>query len=512
MTKGQKSCTWETFMKINKLRLSVSFLLVGLLLATISCNQTPQTEQPPDIVQESEEIAIIPSGPDSGARAPTLIVRLAIVRQDADHRFGEARFFWTDTSGSTLNGTANVRLREAGSSTTLTETIDAPISSNANLYADPNYKNHLAQTPVTTVKRAICLEVTSWNLSTDNDDGDDSFNNQIFPLTLCVKNSIENSADMAIKLDANSQTNNIVVEEEFPFIIGIQNLGPKSAFGVIVDVLLPDSIDFVKDQSNKYICAESNTNSASLRCVANGDVPTGYLGLPIILRGTSTSDGNNIVVSVEASSTDPNDENNSFNQTVSIIESCTVVSIPDATLEAAIRDELNIFNGPICEADMLLLTTLSVPDGGIVNLKGLQHATNLLSLSLPLNHTQDVSLRPLAGLTKLTYLDLSQTRVDNLGSIRELINLEVLNLTESNLDNSDLTHITKLMNLNELWLTGNKITDITKLVSNAGLGTGDSIYLDGNCLDTSGPPDLTDIQTLQERGASVVYDSQRTCP
>ena len=315
-------------MELRQLKFSVLLLLVGLLLITISCNQTPQTEQPLDTVQDSTEFAIIPNGAGSDARAPTLIIRLSIVRQDANNRFGRASFFWTDTSGSTLDGTASIRLRQAGSSDTLTETIDTPISSNANLYADPNYTGHLAQTPPTTVKRAICLEITSWNLTTDNGD---SFNDQAFPITLCIKNSIENNADMTVKLDASSKVDNIAVDEEFPFVIGVQNLGPVAATGVILNVSLPNNIDFVEDQSNKYTCTEPN--SGSLKCVASGDVPTGYLGLPIILKGTSDG-SNNVAVSVETTSSDPNSANNSFDQTVNIGNiggSCTVVSIPDVS-------------------------------------------------------------------------------------------------------------------------------------------------------------------------------------
>ena len=479
-------------------------LLIGFLIITISCNQSPEEEQPLDVTRENSEFVITQEEVNGEKIASALIVRLSIVRLDAYNRYGRASFFWTDRSGSTLSGTASVRLRKAGSTATLAESIDVPINSNVDLYTNPYYTEHIAQTPLTTIKRAICIEVTGWNLTADSDY---SFDNQAFPLTLCVKNSIETDADMAVVLDPNSKTDTIAVAEEFPFVIGVQSLGPKAASGVMVNVLLPDNINFVKDRSSKYICSKSSTDPQLLRCLANGDVLTGHIGLPIILQGTSKGN-NNIAVSVDTISTDPNYANNNFNQIVSIENAemaCKVVTIPDLVLETAIRKQLNIPSGPICEADMLLLTTLSEPNGGISSFEGLQYATNLSSLSLPRKYTQYVSLTPLTGLTKLTHLDLSQTLIPDLTPLAGLVSLKELELYNTNIN--DLTPLAELTSLEALNLQQNYISNITALVSNTGLGAGDTVNLGNNCLDLSSDF-ITDIHILEGRGVAIDYEQQ----
>ena len=358
-----------------------------------------------------------------------MIVRLAINRLDDGRRYGKATFYWTGKT-STLNGTASIRLREVDSSTTLTKKLDAPITSSVELYVDPAYRGHMARTPSTTVEKAICLEITSWDLTTD--DGY-SLNNQSFPLTRCVKNSSETSSDIVVVLDENSKTTDIEAEEEFPFVIGVQNLGPQSATDVIVDLLLPRNLSFVKDQSSKYVCGESSANSGLIRCIASGNVPTGRVGLPIILRATSGG-SNNVAVSVETTSVDPNSENNSFTQGVKVSAgetgSCKVVSIPDPNLQVIIREILKISSGPICESDMLLLTSMYARSSSISDLEGLQYAKNLSGLHLSNNQITTILPVVFAELTNLVHLDLDYNQITSIPSevFSNLTNLKRLDL------------------------------------------------------------------------------------
>ena len=82
------------------------------------------------------------------------------------------------------------------------------------------------------------------------------------------------------------------------------------------------------------------------------------------------------------------------------------VMIPDANLRMKIMETLR---KPLDEAptasDMLTLTTLTANDANIYDLTGLQHAANLIVLSLNSNYITAVA--PLAALTQLTKLSLN---------------------------------------------------------------------------------------------------------
>ena len=80
----------------------------------------------------------------------------------------------------------------------------------------------------------------------------------------------------------------------------------------------------------------------------------------------------------------------------------SVVSIPDASLEAAVRAELSLPTGDIAVADMEKLTTLTASGLAISNLEGLQYAKNLNTLDLSANEIVD--LTPLSGLSGLSDL------------------------------------------------------------------------------------------------------------
>src|SRR5437867_3078075 len=93
------------------------------------------------------------------------------------------------------------------------------------------------------------------------------------------------------------------------------------------------------------------------------------------------------------------------------------VAIPDARLNAAIRDALRKPSGPLTEQDMLSLTNLDAPgiclrpsEGGcqawdaVKSLEGLGAAHNLITLDL--NNNQLTNLTLPAGLMNLTSLNL----------------------------------------------------------------------------------------------------------
>ena len=64
----------------------------------------------------------------------------------------------------------------------------------------------------------------------------------------------------------------------------------------------------------------------------------------------------------------------------------TEVSIPDAGLNAVIREALNKATGPLTEQDLFSLTNLDAGNRNITNVTGINAARNLISLGLFNNH------------------------------------------------------------------------------------------------------------------------------
>ena len=128
----------------------------------------------------------------------------------------------------------------------------------------------------------------------------------------------------------------------------------------------------------------------------------------------------------------------------------------DPNLEAAIREAMDVPEGPIYASDLAELTSLSASAENISSLAGLEHCANL------------------------THLDLSYNQIGNIAPLADLISLAYLQL--------DL----------------NQIGNINCLVENEGFGGGDAIYLRGNPLSWESINAY--IPELRDRGVTVVYD------
>ncbi|NLA38132.1 MAG: leucine-rich repeat domain-containing protein [Methanomicrobiales archaeon] len=182
-----------------------------------------------------------------------------------------------------------------------------------------------------------------------------------------------------------------------------------------------------------------------------------------------------------------------------------VVSFPDASLEAAVRDALGKPGGDITADDMATLDILDADDEEISELSGLEYAVNLRVLDLESNEIGD--LGPLVNLTGLRDLDLESNEIGDLGPLANLTGLRDLDL-ESN-EISDLGPLANLTGLRDLDLESNEIGDLSPLVANSGLGPGDSVDLRRNYLDlTPGSAAMSDIETLEKRGVDVRYIPQ----
>ena len=205
--------------------------------------------------------------------------------------------------------------------------------------------------------------------------------------------------------------------------------------------------------------------------------------------------------------------------------SSPAVNIPDPNLRAAVETALGKAAGaPITAADMETLTWLDASNANISNLTGLEHATNLtLLLDLGGNHLSDLS--PISGLTNLTKLNLYNSSLSDISVVSALTNLTDLNffhnsisdispvasltnltiLTLSSNSISDISPVANLTNLTRLGLHTNRISDISPLVSNIGLGSGDTVYVESNPLNSASIN--THIPALQQRGVEVLFDT-----
>ena len=196
------------------------------------------------------------------------------------------------------------------------------------------------------------------------------------------------------------------------------------------------------------------------------------------------------------------------------------IHIPDAALAKAIRHYLGLDAGaPITAAAMRELTELR---GGfeIVDLTGLQHATNLEMLylswrkkvsdvsplaNLPklerlyLEHTQVSDISPLANLPNLEKLELNNTKVSDVSPLATLTNLFTLGLDQTNV--SDISPLANLPNLEWLGLSVTQVWDVAPL---ANLPKLKGVSLFGCPLNAAAYD--THIPALQAKGVTVSFD------
>ena len=153
-----------------------------------------------------------------------------------------------------------------------------------------------------------------------------------------------------------------------------------------------------------------------------------------------------------------------------------IVDIPDPNFRGAITETLELpADQPITQQEMARLTELSAPERGIIDLTGLEYATNLQSLNLFNNQVQDIA--PLVNLTNLTYLNLAVNRIKNLEPLADLVRLELLDLWGNQV--KDIKPLANLIELTGLVLTDNQISDLTPLANLTAL---EALRLDRNAI------------------------------
>ena len=180
-----------------------------------------------------------------------------------------------------------------------------------------------------------------------------------------------------------------------------------------------------------------------------------------------------------------------------------VVSIPDANLAAAVRTALDLApRDTLTTRTMSNLTHLEVPNSGITDLTGIEHAHHLVTLNLqndPIvygtenvksNAISDIS--PLKGLTQLKYLNLSYNSVSDVSALEGWTQLKgELHLSGNRI--SDVSPLTTLTQLDELYIENNRISDVSPLATLTQLR---GLYLDGNRISDVSP--LVTLISLKE--------------
>ncbi|MBN1509733.1 MAG: leucine-rich repeat domain-containing protein [Sedimentisphaerales bacterium] len=135
------------------------------------------------------------------------------------------------------------------------------------------------------------------------------------------------------------------------------------------------------------------------------------------------------------------------------------VYIPDPGLKAAIEDELQVSDPT--PTDMLGLISLEAQSLKIVDLTGLEYASNLQTVRLRFNHIKYVD--PLSGLDNLDSLSLNDNNIGDISPLGGLVNLTLLDLHNNEI--SDISALSGLVKVWSLALRENPLSDLSPLAS-----------------------------------------------
>lgn len=141
------------------------------------------------------------------------------------------------------------------------------------------------------------------------------------------------------------------------------------------------------------------------------------------------------------------------------------VTIPDTNLAVVVRDALGLDpNDQIPKKKLERLETLSAFQKNIEDLTGLEKAIGLKTLIIRGKHGQQRirDITPLAKLTQLTELSLSENRITDITPLANLKQLTHLDLSINQVQ--DITPIVNLKQLTVLRLQDNQIRDFTPLI------------------------------------------------
>ena len=174
------------------------------------------------------------------------------------------------------------------------------------------------------------------------------------------------------------------------------------------------------------------------------------------------------------------------------------VHFPDSNLRAAVSKALRRTpNAPITVTAMERVVRLDAQNSGIVDLTGIQFATNLTHINISHNQVSDLS--PIAGLIELRELWVIDTLVSDVSPVRGLTNLTHLGFGRCQV--SDVSPVSGLVNLEELYMKYTRVSDmspVSRLINLEYLNFGYT-----NVSDLSPIAGLTNLKNLQFSGTNI---------
>ena len=188
-------------------------------------------------------------------------------------------------------------------------------------------------------------------------------------------------------------------------------------------------------------------------------------------------------------------------------DTSAIITFPDHYLEEGIRLALNKPKGNITENDALSVTVLDLSNvdwdamnaknGGIKDLTGIEHFTNLVELHLDMNDIKDFT--PLSQLIKLEVLTFNGVRVEDLSVLSNLTNMVFLGFNWSYAPDfgfegyENLDFIKNMKNLEILSADNAGIKDISAIIELPKLW---SLYIRNNLITDISP--LSKVKTIKE--------------
>ena len=168
--------------------------------------------------------------------------------------------------------------------------------------------------------------------------------------------------------------------------------------------------------------------------------------------------------------------------------------------------ELDLSNNHVSDLSPLNalnnLTVLYLRGNEVNDLSPLDGLVKLGSLYLSNNEIQDIS--PLAGLTGLITLELENNHIADISVLSGLSMLRYMYIGGNRIEG--IQALASLANLRIVDMDDNLVNDISPLISNAGFGSGDSVYLQDNLLSQTAL--CEHVPELHERGANVYFDGE----
>jgi len=178
-----------------------------------------------------------------------------------------------------------------------------------------------------------------------------------------------------------------------------------------------------------------------------------------------------------------------------------IITFADSALSRAVKSRLEMPpEVPLHLSEALTIETFYGFEPTIRDLTGLEQLANLREVELTGTQVSDMS--PVAGLKKLTRFHFQGSLVEDITALAGLTRLVDIDLGDNSIVNiSPLIGLTELCRTN---LSSNQISDVYPLVQNVGLGTGDTVWIYDNPLNTDAV--TIHIPALRARGVIVHYE------